>query len=641
MFFGGEISLHYNDSMNNETCNKCGRPMAYCTEGNCGRPTCQCQKNSCCGSVQQKTTASCPDGAVIPSITVDRMDQIKGIYGSFVHVAENNNTLYIDENGRVIITWAGPINVPDYDMAGNPNNYRDQIVTDTDKKRAAIYDKSGIGYMFALVDDTSVKEAVEKKINEMIEDGTFQELIDEYLAVLKQTYIINEITFEKGVLDGTEYYIAYIPRLDSDGNVIELQHGFADDVNTAQATDTETPREFACRKGATFCSNASPFAIDSSLPSYHHVMGCIIKDGQLISNYPADGYTQSTKNRLRMLGIKQDGTFIRYPFDTTYQTMQADGIWNSFCTFGQIMENGVISSPFAETKDIWNIICQNSTTKDIMFICCNGRNIQEQAGLSHNQLLNIAISKGYDTAFQLDAGGSAGFIQQGIMMNEPYDSQGRVVRPTVDYIYFGKTPTTNVDLNFMRVTSDASEADIKAKIERNRVSYLQHIENNYLDFRYPNLRHSAEQTENSGVHIRYYKNDVLDKQLIFGAESAPNTLALYDNITEHSLIKLNADDSTLSIGGQVFATFFRSAQNITDYDDKTESGIWRVPGNAAHKPWSSTTGGICINLAGVSGGTFQIAIPQTTQLGTIPICIRSWNGTSWTGWFKFALPQAI
>jgi len=490
-------------------------------------------------------------------------------------------------------------------------------------------------------DNLDVQEEINNKLDAMVADGTLQELIDEYLNVLKETYIINEITFEKGNIDGTDYYIAYIPHLDSDGNVIPVKHGFADDVNTAQATDTETPREFACRKGATFCSNASPFAIDPEETSYHHVMGCIIKDGQLISNYPADGYTDSTKARLRMLGIKQDGTFVCYPFNTTYQTMQEDGIWNSFCTFGQIMENSIISSQFADQADIWNIVCQNTDTKDIMFIACNGRNIQEQAGLTQTQLLNIAISKGYDMAFQLDAGGSTGFIQQGIMMNEPYDSQGRVVRPTTDYIYFGKDPVTNVDVNLMRVTSDASDADIKAKTERNRLSYLQHIENNYLDFRYPNLRHTSSQPENSGVHIRYYNDDVLDKQLIFGTEDEPNTLALYDNINETSLIKMNATDSSLSIGGKFFATFFRSAQNITDYNSTSESGVWRVGGNATHKPWSSTTAGILVCLRATTGGCKQIAIPLVSDSTTKAWYVRQGDGEgSFEAWRVLLTPTA-
>lgn len=129
--------------MNNETCNTCGRPMAYCNEGNCGAQTCQCKKNFCCGSIQQKATASCPDGAVIPSITVEKMDQIKSIYGSFVHVAENNNTLYIDEDGRAIITWAGPVEIDDYNYSLNPLNLRSQTVYDFKNNRAIYFNRIG------------------------------------------------------------------------------------------------------------------------------------------------------------------------------------------------------------------------------------------------------------------------------------------------------------------------------------------------------------------------------------------------------------------------------------------------------------------------------------------------------------------
>lgn len=496
--------------------------------------------------------------------------------------------------------------------------------------------KSYVENYFANLD---VQEEINNKLDAMVESGQFQEFIDEYLRILTETYIISDITYEKGEIDGTEYYIAYVPHLDSNGDAITLKHGFANDVNTAQAIADDTAREFALRNYATFAVNASIFGIDEEQTNYGHAMGTIIKDGSLVSTYDTAGYTDATQARMRLVGVKSDGSLKTYAINASYDSLIADGVVNTFAGYGTYLEGGVITGDYLDEVGIWNYICQKSDTKDLMFICCNGRGIQNQAGLTPRQMMNIVISKGYDYAFQIDAGGSTCFVEQGIMVNMPYDDFGRTVRQTPDYIYFGKTPQTNVDFNIARVTTDASDADIETKINRNRISYLQGIDNNYLDIKYPNIRHNTE--EYDGVHIRYIVEGEPNKQIIFGNHDHPKAITLYDNETNSPLFRADGDTKEILLGGLRLADFFTEAQNITDYDDKTDSGVWRVGGNATNKPWAATIGGICINFAGVSGGTLQIAIPQTRTLDSYPICIRNWNGTSWTGWFKFALPEAV
>lgn len=495
-------------------------------------------------------------------------------------------------------------------------------------------------YVNNYFENLDVQEEVNKKLDEMVEDGTLQEMIDEYLNVLKETYIINDITFEKGNIDGTDYFIAEVPHLDSEGNAIVLKHGFASDDYTATVSQTEDAREFACRKGATFAVNASIFGIDDSEQNFGHPMGVIIRDGSLVSNYNNNGYTDATKARMRMLGVKEDGSIDTYAFNTTYDTFIADGVVNTFCGYGTAMENSVVTYEFAEEQNIWNFVCQNTTTKDLLFICCNGRKIQDQEGLTPTQLLNIAASKGYDYAFAIDAGGSTCFVNKGIMENMPYDNRGREVRKTPDYIFFGKEPQTNVDYNLMRVTKDASDASIRTVFLKNNLSYLQGINNNYLDFHYPNTIHDTAQY--SGVHLRYIKEGEPYKQLMFGTDALPNGFSLYDNENNITIFKADADTKTVQIAGLTFADFFTAAQNITDYNSETKSGIWRVGGNATNKPWTGTVGGICINLAGVSGGTQQIAIPQSADSTTNGWYTRHYNDSNqtWESWKLLVTPTA-
>ena len=136
--------------MNNDdtytTCSKCGRPMQYCKD-KCGcKPKCNdcckeygCGKPGCIRQVEPK----CPFKAVIPSITVDDKSNLKDLADCFVHVANINTTFYIDDKHRIMITWAGPVEIDDYDIAGNPNGLRSQWVYDFANNIAAYYNATG------------------------------------------------------------------------------------------------------------------------------------------------------------------------------------------------------------------------------------------------------------------------------------------------------------------------------------------------------------------------------------------------------------------------------------------------------------------------------------------------------------------
>lgn len=134
------------------------------------------------GCIREKQPG-CPMQAVIPSVTVESIEGIKNLADCLVHVSDINTTFYIDDKHRPIITWAGPIDIPGYDMEGNPNNYRDQIVTDVANQEAVIYDKSGKGYLFGLAENIDLQEQVDNKIDEMAKDGTLDALLADYLVI--------------------------------------------------------------------------------------------------------------------------------------------------------------------------------------------------------------------------------------------------------------------------------------------------------------------------------------------------------------------------------------------------------------------------------------------------------------------------
>ena len=89
--------------------------------------------------------------AVIPAITVDDVSGIKNIADCFVHVSNINTTFYIDDKHRMMITWAGPVEVEDYDVKENPLRLRSQTVYDYFNNRMVYYDKVGRPMIFNAV----------------------------------------------------------------------------------------------------------------------------------------------------------------------------------------------------------------------------------------------------------------------------------------------------------------------------------------------------------------------------------------------------------------------------------------------------------------------------------------------------------
>ena len=166
------------------TCSECGRPWAICKQdGGCGCNKCKdikfCEYGRMANGCIREKQPGCPMQAVIPSVTVESIEGIKNLADCLVHVSDINTSFYIDDKHRPLITWAGPIDIPGYDMEGNPNNYRDQIVTDVANQIAVIYDKSGKGYLFGLAENIDLQEQVNNKLDAMVVDGTFDKIINQ------------------------------------------------------------------------------------------------------------------------------------------------------------------------------------------------------------------------------------------------------------------------------------------------------------------------------------------------------------------------------------------------------------------------------------------------------------------------------
>ena len=156
--------------------------MQYATEPKCNY--CDAWMSEYCGCKLgriKEIEPTCDSTAVIPSITVESVEGITNLANCLVHVNDINTTFYVDDKHRVMITWAGPVDIPGYDMKNNPNGYRDQIVTDIEKGIAVIYDKHGKGFTFGIEQSYNIQQIINNKLDEMAASGELEEIIAVYL----------------------------------------------------------------------------------------------------------------------------------------------------------------------------------------------------------------------------------------------------------------------------------------------------------------------------------------------------------------------------------------------------------------------------------------------------------------------------
>ena len=144
-----------NDNEYYKSCDHCGRPMVYCKGQCCGKTQgCQCKEYGpkVCGAIRPGEP-KCPYQAVIPSLTVESVSNLKDLADCFVHVSDINTTFYIDDKHRITTTWAGPVEVDNYDYANNPLGLRSQMLYDFQNNRAVYYNKSGAYRLIALTEE--------------------------------------------------------------------------------------------------------------------------------------------------------------------------------------------------------------------------------------------------------------------------------------------------------------------------------------------------------------------------------------------------------------------------------------------------------------------------------------------------------
>lgn len=99
----------------------------------------------------RKQKPDCAVRAIIPIVTLDTADGIDKLANCFVQVTSNNTVYYVDDKHRLILVWAGPVEIASYDISTNPNNLRSQdCYTYINNIYTHVhFDKQGVGHVMS------------------------------------------------------------------------------------------------------------------------------------------------------------------------------------------------------------------------------------------------------------------------------------------------------------------------------------------------------------------------------------------------------------------------------------------------------------------------------------------------------------
>lgn len=235
----------------------------------------------------------------------------------------------------------------------------------------------------------------------------------------------DDVIVSTGRTSNTDYYLATVPKLDSENNIIPFNLSYNSEKN---------PLEQAWEKGSTITVNGYGAVLYDGVSRN----GIAICDGTVVNTRSYEGVAP---DNMLYLGMKPDRTIVEYKMNSAVRPadMLADGCTNVFNCYFKLVENGQIVSALEEetivingttiTDDMRNplMLMGVKTNGDIVFLACDGRSVIND-GLTYGEAGNILISQGCDTVYNLDGGGSACLVVRGSKLNRNSESDGTAIR---------------------------------------------------------------------------------------------------------------------------------------------------------------------------------------------------------------------
>jgi len=332
-------------------------------------------------------------------------------------------------------TWAGEYqgyNLDELVQTVNESSAKvDAMEQDVSELKSGIRDLQDGGYV---ADAQKIQEKIDKYLDEhpeattTIQDGAVTTdkladkavskptLADGVLELFDNTGFYDEVTVTTGTYingngNDTAYYIATVPKHDTEGNQIDIYAGYDTDVS---------PLGYAGKNLTTLTTNTS-LDLAAGKPA-------VISNGEVVrestfdriaSNYPFVVY----------VGFDSDRVPHEYPITTTPAAMIGDGIVNAAAAYYRLVRNrsavdvSDIGLPASNLKAHPRMAMFTKSNGDICFLACDGRDSIDE-GLTPSELAGLMIDLGAVDGWNMDGGGSTSMVVQCNKINRNVDGNG-------------------------------------------------------------------------------------------------------------------------------------------------------------------------------------------------------------------------
>ena len=315
-----------------------------------------------------------------------------------------------------------------------------------------------VDYVNHYFESLDVPASVRAVIDQMIEDGTMAEVIEESVAeIISGGINYYGVETRHIYTDIGNYWLVKIPKTSATGERLELKVGIPDGTVTSPSwvSDLLTVGEFSRQKKASVAANGGFFYGERE---GNPPMGSVIIDGEILINQ-YDNHTTP----LEALGIMPDGSWRYYDASTVNAVeMLDDGVVYAVEGLGAMVSAGAKTANLniwtnRYGRGRWQTIGQGP---DYYYIITTETREPEKAGYSLDDIASLYLGLGATEAYICDGGGSCSTTVEGIKLNDNVDDAGLEDRPVCTFFYF-KKPDISEDPNY---DQDVSIANVLSNV---------------------------------------------------------------------------------------------------------------------------------------------------------------------------------
>ena len=219
----------------------------------------------------------------------------------------------------------------------------------------------------------------------------------------------------EGDINGIGFYFVEIPKLNSDGSMIEFKVGVADN----KPGSVKTVTEFAAERDALITINAGFFHMKdgTNLP-----YGAVIIDGKPMYN----GSPYKNVRNAKTLAIMADGTFQYYPSGALdIDAMIADGVRHAVTGRLPIIINGV-EADYDDSEGKYQVIGYDEENYYIL---------TTEDGVQISDTADFLLKKGLLEAYVMDGGGSVSTNINAERINVKTTTDSKSERKVATFVY--------------------------------------------------------------------------------------------------------------------------------------------------------------------------------------------------------------